>query len=49
MQLEKVYASIDVTPSGMDIDVNDKQPENALHPIDVTLSGMDIDVRDEQL
>ena len=37
--------SIEVTPDGIVMDVNDSHLENALFPIDVTENGMVIDVR----
>ena len=38
-----------VTPSGMDMDVREEQPQKALAPMLVTPSGMDMEVREEQL
>ena len=46
---ENALYPIDVTLSGMVIDVRDEQLENALSPIVLTLFGMDIDFRFEQL
>ena len=40
---------IEVTPDGIEKDVNDSHPENALDPIDVTEDGKIIDVRILQL
>ena len=40
-----MLTSIEVTPDGIVIDVNDEHPENAWYPIDVTEDGMVIDVR----
>ena len=37
---------MDVTPSGIVIDVREVHPEKALEPMDVTLSGIVIDVRE---
>ena len=38
-------SSIEVTPDGIVMDVNDSHPENAYGPINVTEDGMDIAVR----
>ena len=39
---------MEVTLSGMVIEVREEQPSNALSPIEVTLFGMVIEVREEQ-
>ena len=44
-----VKSSINVTPDGIVIDVNDAHPLNAWTPIDVTEDGIVIDVRLLQL
>ena len=44
-----VYSSIEVTPDGIVMDVNDEHPSNALDLIDSTDDGMTIDVRFLQL
>ena len=40
-----VLSSIEVTPDGIVIDLNDEHLENALNPIDVTDVGILMDVR----
>ena len=45
MQLEKALLPIEITPSGITIDVNAEHPLNAYSPILTTLPGMDTEVK----